>query len=82
MQGMGLKFTPVIGRHLLSHLSMFGPMHFLDSLVVQTVLKVQFQWSVNHHNKSVEILTTCRSTIAFYDCVKVRYTSYHSTNYW
>ena len=26
MEGMGLKFTPVIGRHLLRHSSMFGPM--------------------------------------------------------
>ena len=26
MEGMGLKFTPVIGRRLLRHLSMFGPM--------------------------------------------------------
>ena len=25
MEDMGLKFTPVIGRHLLGHLSMFGP---------------------------------------------------------
>ena len=26
MEGMGLEFTPVVGRHLLGHLSMFGPM--------------------------------------------------------
>ena len=26
MEGMGLKFTPVIGRRLLGHLSMFEPM--------------------------------------------------------
>ena len=26
MEDMGLKFTLVIGRHLLSHLNMFGPM--------------------------------------------------------
>ena len=26
MEGMGLKFTLVIGRRLLCHLSMFGPM--------------------------------------------------------
>ena len=26
MEGMSLKFTPVIGGHLLGHLSMFGPM--------------------------------------------------------
>ena len=26
MVGMGLKFTPVIGRHLLHHSSMLGPM--------------------------------------------------------
>ena len=26
MESMGLKFTSVIGRHLLHHLSMFGPM--------------------------------------------------------
>ena len=26
MEGMGLKFTPGIGRRLLRHLSMFGPM--------------------------------------------------------
>ena len=26
MEGMGLKFIPVIGRRLLCHLSMFGPM--------------------------------------------------------
>ena len=26
IEGMGLKFTPVIGRHLLRHLSRFGPM--------------------------------------------------------
>ena len=26
MEGMGLKFIPVIGRHLLCHLSMFGAM--------------------------------------------------------
>ena len=26
MEGMGLKFTPVLGRRLLRHLSMFGPM--------------------------------------------------------
>ena len=26
MEGMGLKFTPMIGRHLLCYLSMFGPM--------------------------------------------------------
>ena len=25
MKGMGLKFTPVVGRHLLRHSSMFGP---------------------------------------------------------
>ena len=25
-QGMGLKLTPVIAKHLLGHLSMFGPM--------------------------------------------------------
>ena len=25
MEGMGLKFTPVIGRDLLCHSSMFGP---------------------------------------------------------
>ena len=24
MEGIGQKFTPVIGRHLLCHLSMFG----------------------------------------------------------
>ena len=26
MEGMGLKFTPVVVRHLLGPLSMFGPM--------------------------------------------------------
>ena len=26
MEGMGLKFTPVIGRHLLGYLSMFESM--------------------------------------------------------
>ena len=26
MEGMGLKYTPVIGKRLLRHLSMFGPM--------------------------------------------------------
>ena len=26
MEGMGLKFTPVIARHLLGRLSMFEPM--------------------------------------------------------
>ena len=26
MEGIGLKFTPVIGRRLLGHLHMFGPM--------------------------------------------------------
>ena len=26
MEGMGLKFTPVIVRHLLGPLCMFGPM--------------------------------------------------------
>ena len=26
MEGMGIKLTPVIGRHLLRHLCMFGPM--------------------------------------------------------
>ena len=26
MEGMGLKFTPVIGRRLLRYSSMFGPM--------------------------------------------------------
>ena len=26
MEGMGLKFTLVLGRHLLCHLSIFGPM--------------------------------------------------------
>ena len=26
MEGMGLKFIPVIGRHLLRHSSMFEPM--------------------------------------------------------
>ena len=26
MEGMGLKMTPAVGRHLLGHLSMFGPM--------------------------------------------------------
>ena len=26
MEFMGLKFTPVIGRHLLGYLRMFGPM--------------------------------------------------------
>ena len=33
MEGMGLKFNPVIGKHLLCHSSMFGPMTgtFLDS---------------------------------------------------
>ena len=25
MEGMGLKFIPVMGRCLLGHLSMFGP---------------------------------------------------------
>ena len=25
MEDMGLKFTPVMGRRLLGHLSMFGP---------------------------------------------------------
>ena len=26
MEGMGLKFTPVVVRHLLGHLGTFGPM--------------------------------------------------------
>ena len=26
MEGMRLKFTPVIAKHLLGHPSMFGPM--------------------------------------------------------
>ena len=26
MEGMGRKLTPVIGRRLLQHLGMFGPM--------------------------------------------------------
>ena len=26
MEGIGLIFTPVMGRHLLRHSSMFGPM--------------------------------------------------------
>ena len=26
MEDMGLKFTPVIGRRLLCHLNLFGPM--------------------------------------------------------
>ena len=36
IEGMGLKFTPVIGRSLLGHSSMFR--HFWDPYLVQTVL--------------------------------------------
>ena len=41
MEGMGLKLTPVVVRHLLGLLGMFGPMagsYFLDSQLLQTVL--------------------------------------------
>ena len=39
MEGIGLKLTPVIGRPLLGHLSMFGPMTGTSwTQLVQTVL--------------------------------------------
>ena len=33
MEGMGLKFSPVIVRHLLGHLSVFGPMARTPGLI-------------------------------------------------
>ena len=39
MEDMGLNFTPVIGRCLLGHLSMYGPMAGTSGTqLVQTVL--------------------------------------------
>ena len=33
MEGMILKFTPMMARHVLGHLSMFGPMVALLGLI-------------------------------------------------
>ena len=38
MEGMGLKFTPVIGRPLLHHPSVFGTMAGTSGMLVQTVI--------------------------------------------
>ena len=39
MEGMGLKLTPVVVRHLLGPLSLLGPMDI--TVVVKKLLKIQ-----------------------------------------
>ena len=42
MEGMGLKFIPVIGRCLLCHLSMFRPMAGTSTIWLLIFCGVQF----------------------------------------
>ena len=82
MEGTGLKFTPVVVKHLLGTLSMcwaYGR-HFLDSWLVQAVLTegmTNFQLPFLHHQPLPPvhplIYATCDITVAVKKLPKIQW---------
>ena len=62
MEGMGLKFTPVTGRCLLHHLSMFEPMAGTSVTTSKTVVIMQVKIT---RSKTIQIFYKSSDLLLF-----------------